>query len=65
MVHLKLFLRKKNFRLDRQRAKLEMNLGSISEMTRLPGAIFVVDTMNELNLSSRSKKIKYSNICNG
>jgi len=45
MVHLRLFQKKKNFRLDRQRAKLEKTLGSISEMTRLPGAIFIVDTL--------------------
>ena len=29
------------------RAKLEKNLGSISEMTRLPGALFVVDIRRE------------------
>ena len=34
-------------RVDRTRAKLEKNLGSISSMTRLPGAIFVVDIRRE------------------
>ncbi len=29
------------------RAKLEKNLGSISEMTRLPGALFIVDIRRE------------------
>ena len=29
------------------RAKLEKNLGSISDMTRLPGALFVVDIIKE------------------
>jgi small subunit ribosomal protein S2 len=29
------------------RAKLEKNLGSISDMTRLPGALFVVDIKRE------------------
>ena len=29
------------------RAKLEKNLGSISDMTRLPGALFVVDITRE------------------
>ncbi len=33
--------------VDRLRAKLEKNLGSISEMTRLPGALFIVDVMRE------------------
>ena len=39
--------KKEKLQVDRQRAKLEKNLGSISEMTRLPGAIFIVDTLNE------------------
>lgn len=33
--------------LTRQRAKLEKNLGSISDLTRLPSAIFVVDVLKE------------------
>ena len=33
--------------VSRQRAKLEKNLGSIQDMTRLPSAIFVVDVMKE------------------
>src|SRR5690606_35864712 len=33
--------------VDRLRAKLEKNLGSISDMTRLPGALFVVDIKRE------------------
>ncbi len=39
--------KKERLQVDRLRAKLEKNLGSISEMTRLPGALFVVDTMCE------------------
>ncbi|MEA1784568.1 30S ribosomal protein S2 [Arenibacter sp. GZD96] len=39
--------KKERLQVDRLRAKLEKNLGSISEMTRLPAAIFVVDTMRE------------------
>ena len=31
----------------RQRAKLEKNLGSIADLTRLPSALFVVDVMKE------------------
>ena len=34
-------------RVDRQRAKLEKNLGSISDMSRLPAALFVVDILRE------------------
>ncbi|MGI6223816.1 MAG: 30S ribosomal protein S2 [Prevotella sp.] len=33
--------------ITRQRAKLEKNLGSIADLTRLPSAIFVVDVMKE------------------
>ena len=33
--------------ITRQRAKLEKNLGSISDLTRLPSALFVVDVMKE------------------
>ena len=39
--------KKERLQVERLRAKLEKNLGSISDMTRLPGAIFVVDTMRE------------------
>lgn len=33
--------------ISRQRAKLEKNLGSISDLTRLPAALFVVDVCKE------------------
>lgn len=33
--------------ISRQRAKLEKNLGSIADLTRLPSALFVVDVMKE------------------
>ncbi len=39
--------KKERLQVDRLRAKLEKNLGSIADMTRLPGAIFIVDTMRE------------------
>ena len=39
--------KKERLQVERLRAKLEKNLGSIADMTRLPGAIFVVDTMRE------------------
>ncbi len=39
--------KKERLQVDRLRSKLEKNLGSISEMTRLPGALFIVDTMRE------------------
>lgn len=33
--------------ISRQRAKLEKNLGSVADLTRLPSALFVVDVMKE------------------
>lgn len=39
--------KKEKLQVERLRAKLEKNLGSISDMTRLPAALFVVDIMAE------------------
>ncbi len=39
--------KREKLQIDRLRAKLEKNLGSIVDMSRLPGAIFVIDTKNE------------------
>ncbi len=39
--------KKEQLQVNRMRAKLEKNLGSISDMTRLPAALFVVDTLRE------------------
>jgi len=39
--------KRERLQIDRQRAKLEINLGSIVKMTRMPEAIFVIDTNKE------------------
>jgi small subunit ribosomal protein S2 len=39
--------KKERLQVDRLRAKLEKNLGSIADMTRLPAALFVVDIKAE------------------
>lgn len=39
--------KKEKLQINRMRAKLEKNLGSISDMSRLPGALFVVDIIKE------------------
>ncbi len=39
--------KKEGLMLDREKEKLEQTLGGIANMTRLPGAIFVVDTIKE------------------
>ena len=50
--------KKERLQVDRLRSKLEKNLGSISEMTRLPGAIFIVDTTREHIAVKEAKKLK-------
>jgi small subunit ribosomal protein S2 len=39
--------KREKLQINRQREKLQKNLGSITDMTRLPGAIFVVDVKKE------------------
>ena len=39
--------KREKLQIDRLRAKLEKNLGSITDVTRLPGALFVVDIRRE------------------
>ncbi len=39
--------KKERLQVSRQREKLEKNLGSISDMSRLPAALFIVDTLRE------------------
>ena len=50
--------KKERLQVDRQRAKLEKNLGSITDMTRLPGAIFIVDTTREHIAVKEAQKLK-------
>jgi len=39
--------KRENLQIRRKRAKLEKNLGSIADLSRLPSALFVVDVMKE------------------
>ena len=50
--------KKEKLQVSRLRAKLEKNLGSISEMTRLPGALFVVDIKREHIAIKEAQKLK-------
>lgn len=50
--------KKERLQVDRLRAKLEKNLGSITDMTRLPGAIFIVDTTREHIAVKEAQKLK-------
>lgn len=49
--------KKERLQVDRLRAKLEKNLGSIADMTRLPGAIFVVDVLREQIAVKEAQKL--------
>ncbi len=49
--------KREKLQIDRQRAKLEKNLGSIVDMTRLPGALFVVDTKREHIAIAEAQKL--------
>ncbi len=49
--------KKERLQVDRQREKLEKNLGSIADMTRLPSALFVVDIVNEHIAVSEARKL--------
>ena len=43
--------------ITRQRAKLEKNLGSIADLTRLPSALFVVDVLKENNAVREANRL--------
>ena len=43
--------------VSRQRAKLEKNLGSIADLTRLPSALFVIDVMKEHIAVKEAKRL--------
>jgi small subunit ribosomal protein S2 len=49
--------KREKLQINRQRAKLEKNLGSITEMTRLPGAVFVVDIKKEHIAVTEAQKL--------
>lgn len=44
---ISLYTKKEGLMLGKERIKLDNNLGGIREMTRLPGAIFIIDPKNE------------------
>ena len=50
--------KKERLQVSRLRAKLEKNLGSITDMTRLPGALFVVDIKREHIAIKEARKLK-------
>ena len=51
------FSKREKLQISRQRAKLEKNLGSIADLTRLPAALFVIDVQKEANAVKEAKKL--------
>lgn len=49
--------KRERLQIMRQREKLEKNLGTISELTRLPAAVFVVDILKEHIAIAEAKKL--------
>ena len=49
--------KREKLQVTRQRAKLEKNLGSISDLTRLPAALFIVDITKEYIAVREAKRL--------
>ena len=53
--------KREKLHVERMREKLEKNLGSIADMSRLPGALFVVDTLREHIAVREAQKLNIPN----
>jgi len=51
------FSKRERLQIDRERAKLEKNLGSIADLNRLPSALFIVDINKEHIAVAEAKKL--------
>lgn len=49
--------KRERLQVTRQRAKLEKNLGSISDLNRLPSALFIVDIQKEINAVKEANRL--------
>ncbi|MEI6123825.1 MAG: 30S ribosomal protein S2 [Bacteroidota bacterium] len=49
--------KRERLQIIRERAKLEKNLGSIADLTRLPSALFIVDILKEKIAVNEAKKL--------
>ena len=49
--------KRERLQVTRQRAKLEKNLGSISDLNRLPAALFVIDVQKEINAVKEANRL--------
>lgn len=55
--HYKNLSKREKLQISRERAKLEKQLGSISDLNRLPSAIFVVDILKEKIAVAEARKL--------
>ncbi|MCK5826767.1 MAG: 30S ribosomal protein S2, partial [Desulfuromusa sp.] len=51
------YTKKEALQLERQREKLEKNLGGIKHMTKLPGAVFIIDPKKEAIAVQEANKL--------
>ena len=49
--------KRERLQIDRQKAKLEKNLGTIKDLARLPSALFVVDVQKEINAVKEANRL--------
>ncbi len=49
--------KREKLQISRQRAKLEKNLGSISDLSRLPAALFIIDVQKETNAVKEARRL--------
>ncbi|MGM9764172.1 MAG: 30S ribosomal protein S2 [Candidatus Cryptobacteroides sp.] len=49
--------KRERLQITRQRAKLEKNLGSIRDLSRLPSALFIVDVQKEMNAVKEANRL--------
>ena len=49
--------KRERLQITRQKAKLEKNLGSIADLSRLPAALFVVDIQKEINAVKEANRL--------
>lgn len=49
--------KREKLQVERQRAKLEKNLGSIADLTKVPSALFVIDIQKEMNAVKEANRL--------
>ena len=54
--------KRERLQISRQRAKLDVNFGSIVKMTRMPEAIFIVDTNKEHIALAEANKLELDHL---